>query len=49
MVKKKSRKKNKRLSPKKASLSDIKKLAKKYNVTDNGSRAHISAVLYGIF
>jgi hypothetical protein len=38
-------KKNKRLSPKKASLSDIKKLAKKYSVTDNGSRAHISAVL----
>ena len=31
--------------PKKASLSDIKKIAKKYSVTDNGSRAHISAVL----
>ena len=45
MVKKKSRKKNKELSPKKASLSDIKKLAKKYSVTDNGSRTHISAVL----
>ena len=42
---KKIRKKNKRISPKKASLSDIKKIAKKYSVTDNGSRAHISAVL----
>ena len=47
MVKKiNTRKKNKRISPKKASLSDIKKLAKKYRLTSNGSRAQISEVLY---